>query len=55
MVVNIVAEAEVGMTCIAARCSRGVDTAGEILHLVDDVLESYFSSCVWVWPIPAVT
>ena len=55
-IVNIFADAEVGMTCIAARSaySMGVDTTGELLHLMDDVVESYFSPCVRVWPIPAV-
>ena len=53
---NVITEAEVWIICIAARsrCSRPVDTAGQLLHHMDDIVESYISLRAWIGPIPTV-
>ena len=53
---NVIADAEVWIICIAARpwCSRCVDTAGKLLHLVDDVVQRNICLSARVGPIPTV-
>ena len=53
---NVLTEADIRIGCMAARsrCSRGVDTAGELLHPMDDIVESNISLCARIGPVPAV-
>ena len=53
---NVVAEAEVGISCIAARprCSRRVDTACKLLHPVDNVVQRNICLGARVGPIPTI-
>ena len=53
---NLVTDTEVGIIRFAARSrwSRCVDTAGELLHTMDHIVETNLSPSVWIRPIPAV-
>ena len=53
---NVLTEAEMRISRMAARsrCSRCVHTAGELVHPVDDIVESHLSLCARIGPVPAV-
>ena len=47
-------EGRVSSTAARPRCSWRVDTAGQLLHPVDDVVKSDLCFSAWVGPIPTV-
>ena len=53
---NVITETELRVHCFAARPRRPrcVDTTGQLLHSVDDVVKSDLCICAWVGPVPTV-
>ena len=47
-------EGRVSSTAARPRCSWRVDTTGQLLHSMDDVVKGDLRLGAWVWPVPTV-
>ena len=53
---NIITETELRVHCFATRPRRAwrVDTTGQLLHSVDDVVQGNLCIRAWIGPVPTV-